>query len=163
MNVRFFIINLSSIMVLDLDIMISTLLNSHGLINITHLSLAIEIDVIPLTFFCRVRPHVFIIDKKTQSSSRSNSHKLPISLYGGSKLQIDVINEANALRTLVYEYLSPTVDSEIFLLNKFERMPVGLFVTVISLYDNELLMTKIPAVAGTIILKVDMKLTTTTA
>ena len=74
-----------------------------------------------------------------------------------------MINEANALRTLVYEYLSPTVDSEIFLLNKFERMPVGLFVTVISLYDNELLMTKIPAVAGTIILKVDMKLTTTTA
>ena len=61
MNVRFFIINLSSIMVLDLDIMISTLLNSHGLINITHLSLAIEIDVIPLS---RIRPHVFIIDKK---------------------------------------------------------------------------------------------------
>ena len=74
-----------------------------------------------------------------------------------------MINEANALRTLVYEYLSPTVDSELFLLNKVVRIPVGLFVTVISSDDNELLMTKSPAITDIIIFKVDMKLTSTTA
>ena len=74
-----------------------------------------------------------------------------------------VINEANALRTLVKEYFSPTVDIELFLLNKFARMPVGSFVTVISLDDNKLLVTKSPAVIDTIIFRVDMKLATTTA
>ena len=74
-----------------------------------------------------------------------------------------VINEANASGSLVNEYLSPTVDSELFLLNKFVRMPVRLFVTEISSDDNELLMTKSPTVADTIIFKVDMKVTTTTA
>ena len=74
-----------------------------------------------------------------------------------------MINEANALRALVSEYLSPTVDSELFLLNKFARMPVGLFVTVISTDDNELLMTKSPAITDIILFKVDMKLTTTIA
>ena len=64
-----------------------------------------------------------------------------------------MINESNALRALVNEYLSPTVDSELFLLNKFVRMPVRLFVTEISSDDNELLMTKSPAIADTIIIK----------
>ena len=125
MNVRFFLINLSSITVLVLDIMISTLFNSYRLINIIDWSLTIEIYVILLTFFCRIRPHIFIIDNVTQSSSRNNSHKLPIPLPdilyqydGDSKLWMVVINEANALGSLVNEYLSPTVDSELFLLEK---------------------------------------------
>ena len=80
-----------------------------------------------------------------------------------SKLWIDVINEANALRDLINEYLSPTVDTELFLLNKFVRMFVGLFVTVISLDDNDLLITTSPAITDTIIFKVDMKLTIITA
>ena len=71
-----------------------------------------------------------------------------------------MINESNVLRALLNEQLSPTVDSEIFLLNKFVRMTVELFATVIYLDDNELLMPKSPIVTDTIILKVDMKLTT---
>ena len=72
-------------------------------------------------------------------------------------------NEANVLWALINEHLSPKVDSELFLLNKFARMPVGLFVTLIYLDDNELLIAKSPAISDTIIFKVDMKLTTTTA
>jgi len=74
-----------------------------------------------------------------------------------------VTNEANVLWALINEHLSPKVDSELFLLNKFARMPVGLFVTLIYLDDNELLIAKSPAISDTIIFKVDMKLTTTTA
>ena len=44
----------------------------------------------------------------------------------------------------------------------YVRMPVGPFVTVIFLDDNELLMTKSPAVIDTVIVKVDTKLTATT-
>ena len=75
----------------------------------------------------------------------------------GSKLSIDVINKANVLRALVNEYLSSTVGSEMFLLNKFVRMTGGHFVTVISLDDNELFMTQYPPVTNTIISNVDMK------
>ena len=39
----------------------------------------------------------------------------------------------------------------------------GNFVTVISLDDNELFMTKYPLITDTIIFNVDMKLTTTSA
>ena len=127
--------------------------------NIIHLSLAIEIIVFPF-FFCRIRPHVLIIDKDTQSSSQNNSHKLPIPLLDilnqyneGSKLWIDVINEANVLQALVTEYLSPTVDSELFLLKKIIRTTVGPFVIVMSLDDNEVIMAKIPTVTDTIIFK----------
>ena len=81
---------------------------------------------------------------------------------GGPKFCIDVINEANALWALVNEYISPTVDSELFLLNKCVRLSIGSFITVISLDDSELLMTKSPAITDTIIFKEDMKLTTTT-
>ena len=56
------LVNLSSITILVLDILISTLLNSYWLINIIHLSLAIEIDDFLLTFFCQITPHVFVID-----------------------------------------------------------------------------------------------------
>ena len=107
---------------------------------------------------------------KTHSSSRNNSHKLPIPfsdmLYqydGGSKLWIDLINEANILRALVNDHLSPMVDSELFLLNKFVRMTIEPFTTVISLDDNEILMTKSPTVTDTTIFKVDMNLTPTMA
>ena len=72
------------------------------------------------------------------------------------------MNEANALHALVNEYLSPTVDSELLLLKKFVRVPVGAFVTAISLNDNELhIMTKSPTVTDAIIFKVDRKLITT--
>ena len=73
-----------------------------------------------------------------------------------------MIDEVNALRALVNEYLSLTVDSELFILNKFVRMTVGLFTMVISLDDNELLLMKSPIFTDTIIFKVDVKLTTTT-
>ena len=74
-----------------------------------------------------------------------------------------MINESNVLRALVNEYLSLTVDNELFLLNKCVRMPIEPFFTVLSLDDNDLLMTKSPAIFDIIIFKVDMKLTTTTA
>ena len=73
------------------------------------------------------------------------------------KRSIDVINEANVLRALVNEYLSSTIGCELFLLNKFVRMAGGHVVTVISLDDNELIITKYPPVTNTIIFKVDMK------
>ena len=66
------------------------------------------------------------------------------------------------LTWLINEYLSPTVDSELFLLNKFVRMSVGPFVRAMFLDDNELLMTKSSAVTDTIIFEVDMKLRPTT-
>ena len=76
---------------------------------------------------------------------------------------MDVINEANVLPAIVNEDLSPMVDSELFILNKFVRMPIGLFVAVISLNDNEVLITKRPVITDTNIFKVETKLTTTTA
>ena len=82
---------------------------------------------------------------------------------GDSKLSIDVINNINALRALVNEYLLSTVGSEMFLLNKFVRMTGGHFVTVIFLDDNDLFMIKYPPVIDTILLNIDMKLTTAAA
>ena len=75
---------------------------------------------------------------------------------GDSKLSIDVINDTNVLRTLVKEHLSSTVGSEIFLWNKFVRVNGGHFVTVTSLDNDELFMTKCPPVTGRIIFNVDM-------
>ena len=74
-----------------------------------------------------------------------------------------MINEANVSRSLANEYLSPTVVSELFLLKTIVRMTVELFVIVISLDDNELLMTKSSTVTDKIIFIVDMKLTPTMA
>ena len=79
------------------------------------------------------------------------------------KLSIDVINNANALRSLVNEYALSTVGSELFLLNKFVRMSGGYFVTVISLDDNELFMTKCPPDTDIILFNIDMKLTSKVA
>ena len=76
---------------------------------------------------------------------------------GYSKLYIDVINDTKALLTLVNEYLSSTVDSEMFLLNKFVRVNRGHFVTVTCLDNNKLFMTKCQPVIDRIIFKVDMK------
>ena len=107
---------------------------------------------------------------KSQSSSRNNSHKLPLPLLdmlyqynGGSKLSVNVVNKTNVLRALVNEYLLSTVGSDMFLLNKFVRMTGGHFVTVISLDGNELFMKKCPLVTDIIIFNIDMRLTTTTA
>ena len=72
-----------------------------------------------------------------------------------------MINEANALRALVNQYLSSMVSSEMSLLNKFVRMTGGHFVTVISLDDNEPIMTKYSPVTNTIFFKVDMKVNNT--
>ena len=82
---------------------------------------------------------------------------------GDSKLSIEEINKANALRALVNEYLSPTVDSEMFLFNKFELRFAGPLLTVLSLDNNELVMINGPAITSRIIFNVDVKLTTTTA
>ena len=76
---------------------------------------------------------------------------------GGSKLFIDVINDTNALRALVNEYLSSTVGSEMFLWNKYVRVNGGHFVTVTSLDNNKLFMKKCPPVTDRIIFNVDMK------
>ena len=107
---------------------------------------------------------------KTQSSNLNNSHKLPIPLSDMlyqydrcSKLYIDVINDTKALRTLVNEYLSSTVDSEMFLFNKFELRFAGPLLIVLSLDNNELVMINGPAITSRIIFNVDMKLAKTTA
>ena len=76
---------------------------------------------------------------------------------GDSKLSINMINDTKALQALVNEYLSSKVGSEMFLWNKFVRMNGGYFVTVTSLDNNELFMTKCPPVTNTIIFKVHMK------
>ena len=64
---------------------------------------------------------------------------------------------------LVNEYLSPTVDSEMFLFNKFELRFAGPLFTVLSLDDNELVIVNGPSITSGIIFNVDMKLRTTTA
>ena len=76
---------------------------------------------------------------------------------GDSKLSINMINDTKALQALVNEYLSSKVGSEMFLWNKFVRMNGGHFVTVTSLDNNELFMTKCPPVTNIIIFKVEMK------
>ena len=75
----------------------------------------------------------------------------------GSKISIDVINDTNALRALANEYLSSTVGSEMFLWKKIVRVNGGHLVTVTSLDNNELFMTKFPPVTDKIIFNVDMK------
>ena len=74
-----------------------------------------------------------------------------------------MINDTNASQALVNEYLSSTVGSEMFLWNKFVRVNGGHFVTVTSLDNNELFITKCPPVTDRIIFNVVMKLTITTA
>ena len=107
---------------------------------------------------------------KTQYSILSNSPKLHTllshKLYqhdGGSKLSIDVISEAKLLRALVNEYLPSTIGSELLLLNKCVWTIGRHLVTVTSLGNNELLMTKCQPIANTIIFNTFMKLTATTA
>ena len=70
---------------------------------------------------------------------------------------LTVINNTKALWALVTEYLSSTVDSEMFLLNKFVRVTGGHFVTLTSLDNNELFIAKCPPVTDRIIFNVDMK------
>ena len=82
---------------------------------------------------------------------------------GDYKLSIEEMNKANALRALVNEYFSPTVDSEMFLFNKFELRSAGPTFTVISLDDNELVIMNGPAITSINNFKVDMKLTKTMA
>ena len=98
---------------------------------IIYLFLAIDIDIIPLPLFCWIRSHVFIIDKK---------HNLQVEIIHINYFfhyhicytnTMKVLNfELTWLRALVHEYVSPAVDSELFILNKFVRKPVGLFVIV---------------------------------
>ena len=76
---------------------------------------------------------------------------------GDSKLYIDVTDDTNALRALVNEYLSSTIGSEILLWNKFVSTKWELFVTVTSLDNNELFMTKGPHFVDTIMFKIYMK------
>ena len=82
---------------------------------------------------------------------------------GGSKLSIDIINDTNAFRALVNEYLSSTGGSGLFLWNKLVQTKRRHFITVSSLNDSELLMTKCRHFKGRIIFNIVMKLTTTTA
>ena len=80
MYVIFFLVFLLSITALNLDVDILTSHTSYWLKNAFHLSFSTLIDVFPLIIFWRIRPHVFIIDKKTHSSSLNNLHTLPIPL-----------------------------------------------------------------------------------
>ena len=109
----------------------------------------------------------FNIDKIKYFSSLSNAQKLPAPLSDklyqydcGSKLSIDVIREAKILRALVNEYLSSTTRSELLLLNKFVCWHL---VTVISLSNDELLMTKYWLITNIILFNIDTKLSTTIA
>ena len=68
-----------------------------------------------------------------------------------------MVNKANVSWALVNEYLSSTVDSEIFLWNTFVLINCGYFVIVTYLDKNEIFMTKGPPATDTIIFKVDMK------
>ena len=68
-----------------------------------------------------------------------------------------MINDTNALRALVNEYLPSTVGSEMFLRNKFVLMNREHFVAATSLDNNELFITKCPLVTDTIIFKVDIQ------
>ena len=70
---------------------------------------------------------------------------------------LTVINNTKALWALVTEYLSSTVDSEMFLWTKFVRVNGGHFVTVTSFVNNELSMATYPPVTVRIIFKVHMK------
>ena len=76
---------------------------------------------------------------------------------GFSKLSIDEISDTNALQALVKEYLSPTIGCGMLLCHNFVRTKRGHFVTVSSLDDNELFMTKCPYFSERIIFKVEMK------
>ena len=139
MNVMFFLDCLLLGTSLILDIIYLTLLNSYWLINEIHWSFIIEIIIFPLNYFWRIRPYVFSIDKNTQSSSLSNSYKLPLPLSdmlykndGGSKVSIGVIIDAKTLRVLVNMYLLSTTCSELLLLDKCIRTIGGHLVTVTS-------------------------------
>ena len=103
---------------LTLYLVISTLDNSYWLIKEIYWYITIDTIIFSLTFFWRIRPHIFNIDKITQSSSLSNSQKLSASLSyklyqndGDHKLSIDAISEAKALWALINEYLSSTTGS----------------------------------------------------
>ena len=67
---------------------------------------------------------------------------------GDSKLSIEEISKANALRALVNEQLSHTVDSEMFLFNKFELRFAGPLLTILSLDNNELVMINGPVITS---------------
>ena len=60
----------------------------------------------------------------------------------GSKFSIDVIAVIKVLRFLVNECLLYTIGSGLLLLNNIIRTIGGHFVTVVSLDDNQLLITK---------------------
>ena len=153
---------------LTLDLIIPTLVNSYWLINKIYWSFTINTIIFPLTFFWRITPHVFSIDKNTYSSSLSISYKLTLilsdKLYqhdGSSNFSIDVIIEDKVLLTHVKEYVSSTTCSEMLYLNKFVRTIGWHLVTVISLGNNELLKIKCRSITLTILFHIDMKRTTT--
>ena len=170
MNVISLLEFLLSVPTLTLYLLISTIDNSYWLIKEIHCFIIIDNIIFSFTFFWQIKPHVFNIDRNTQSLSLNNSQKLPTplsnTLYqndGGSKLSINMICEAKVLRALVNEYLSSATGSELLLLNKFVWITGGHFVTVISLDDNELVIMNGPAITSINNFKVDMKLTKTMA
>jgi len=164
MNVISFLFFILSVTIVNLDVDISISYTLYWLKNAFHLRCSIIYDNFPLVIFWRIIPHLLIIDKKTHCSNLNNSHKLPIPLSDmlhqcdeGSKLSIDVISDTNALRALVKEYLSSMIGSGMLLCLNFVRTKRRHFVTVSSLDDNKLFMTKCRYFNGRIIFKVDMK------
>ena len=76
---------------------------------------------------------------------------------GYYKLSIGAISDTNAFRALVKDNLPSTGGSGLFLWNKFVRTKRRHFITVLSLDDNELFMTKFRYFNYRIIFKVEMK------
>ena len=106
--------------------------------------------------------------KHTYSSSLSNSYKLTLTLSDklyqhdeSFNVSIDVISEDKVLLTLVNEYASSTIDSEMLYLNKFVQTIGRYLVTLISLGNSELLRIKCRPITLMILFNIDMKRTTT--
>ena len=76
---------------------------------------------------------------------------------GGCKLSIHAISDTNAFRALIKENLSSTGGSGLFLWNKLVQTKRRHFITVSSLDDNELSMTKCRYFNDRIVFKVDVK------
>ena len=164
MNVISFLLFLLPVTIVNLEVDISTSYTSYWLKNAFHLTCSPIYDIFPLINFWRIRPHVLIIDKKRHYYNLNNSHKLPILLSdmlyqcnGGSKLSIDMISGTNAFRALVKEYLLSTIGSGMLFCLNLVRTKRRLSVTVSSLDDNELFMTKCRYFNDRIIFKADMK------
>ena len=64
----------------NFDVSISKLVNWYSVENDFHLPFRIYVVMLPQRSWYRIRTQIFKIDDNIQSSTRSNSHKLPVLL-----------------------------------------------------------------------------------